>query len=37
MATGLDGTIYLGESERISRLYLFFPIIKQAESYRRPK
>ena len=26
MATGLDGTIYLGESERISRLYLFYPV-----------
>ena len=25
MAVGLDGTIYIGESERISRLYLFFP------------
>jgi hypothetical protein len=25
MATGLDGTIYIGESERISRLYLFYP------------
>jgi len=25
MATGLDGTIYIGESERISKLYLFYP------------
>jgi hypothetical protein len=25
MAVGLDGTIYLGESERISKLYLFYP------------
>jgi hypothetical protein len=25
MAVGLDGTIYIGESERISRLYLFYP------------
>ena len=25
MAAGLDGTIYIGESERISRLYLFYP------------
>lgn len=25
MAAGLDGVIYLGESERISRLYLFYP------------
>ena len=35
VASGLDGTIYLGESERISRLYLFFPIIKaNAETLR---
>ena len=26
MASGLDGTIYIGESERISRLYLFYPV-----------
>jgi hypothetical protein len=26
MVAGLDGTIYLGESERISKLYLFYPI-----------
>jgi len=25
MAVGLDGTIYIGQSERISRLYLFYP------------
>jgi len=25
MAAGLDGTIYLGESERISKLFLFYP------------
>jgi hypothetical protein len=25
MACGLDGTIYLGENERISKLYLFYP------------
>jgi len=25
MATGLDGTIYIGQSERASRLYLFYP------------
>ena len=25
MVAGLDGTIYLGESERISKLYLFYP------------
>jgi len=25
MAVGLDGTIYIGESERISKLYLFYP------------
>ncbi|OLD61520.1 MAG: hypothetical protein AUI53_05480 [Acidobacteria bacterium 13_1_40CM_2_60_7] len=25
MVTGLDGTIYIGESERISKLYLFYP------------
>lgn len=25
MAAGLDGTIYIGESERISKLYLFYP------------
>lgn len=25
MATGLDSTIYIGESERISKLYLFYP------------
>jgi len=25
MAAGLDDTIYIGESERISKLYLFFP------------
>jgi len=37
MASGLDGTIYLGESERISRLYLFFPIFKENDSNRRPK
>lgn len=29
MATGLDGTIYLGSSERVSRLYLFFPVLRQ--------
>ena len=31
VTSGLDGTIYLGESERISRLYLFFPVIKAPE------
>jgi hypothetical protein len=25
MAAGLDGTIYIGEAERISKLYLFYP------------
>ena len=25
MATGLDGTIYIGSNERISKLYLFYP------------
>jgi hypothetical protein len=25
MAAGLDGTIYIGQSERISKLYLFYP------------
>jgi len=25
MATGLDGTIYVGSNERISKLYLFYP------------
>ena len=30
MASGLDGTIYIGESERISRLYLFFPVTREA-------
>jgi len=25
MAVGLDDTIYIGESERISKLYLFYP------------
>lgn len=25
MACGLDGTIYIGENERISKLYLFYP------------
>jgi hypothetical protein len=25
MAQGLDGTIYIGQSERISKLYLFYP------------
>lgn len=25
MALGLDGTIYIGQSERISKLYLFYP------------
>lgn len=25
MACGLDGTVYLGEDERISKLYLFYP------------
>jgi outer membrane protein assembly factor BamB len=25
MAVGLDGTIYIGESERVSKLYLFYP------------
>jgi hypothetical protein len=25
MAAGLDDTIYIGESERISKLYLFYP------------
>ncbi len=28
MAAGLDGVIYLGEAERISRLYLFYPALK---------
>jgi outer membrane protein assembly factor BamB len=31
MASGLDGTIYIGESERISRLYLFYPVTREAE------
>jgi hypothetical protein len=31
MTSGLDHTIYIGESERISRLYLFFPITKPRE------
>ncbi len=26
MTSGLDGTLYIGESERISRLYLFYPV-----------
>jgi len=25
LAAGLDGTIYIGESERISKWYLFYP------------
>lgn len=25
MAAGLDGTVYIGQGERISRLYLFYP------------
>ena len=37
MASGLDGTIYLGASERISRLYLFFPVFKENSGNRRPK
>jgi len=30
MTNGLDGTIYIGESERISKLYLFFPVVKNS-------
>jgi outer membrane protein assembly factor BamB len=37
VTSGLDGTIYLGESERISRLYLFFPIINAPEDTRGRK
>lgn len=29
MACGLDGTIYIGEDERISKLYLFYPHVGQ--------
>jgi hypothetical protein len=25
MACGHDGTVYIGENERISKLYLFYP------------
>jgi WD40 repeat protein len=32
MTNGLDGTVYLGESERISKLYLFFPIVNNSLS-----
>jgi outer membrane protein assembly factor BamB len=31
MVSGRDGTIYIGESERISRLYLYFPIVKRED------
>jgi len=30
MASGLDGTIYMGESERVSRLYLLYPVMSNA-------
>lgn len=32
MTNGLDGTIYIGESERISKLYLFFPVMKNSST-----
>jgi outer membrane protein assembly factor BamB len=37
MTTGLDGTIYIGASERISKLYLFFPIMKNVGTNCRKK
>ena len=37
MATGLDGTIYLGGSERVSKLYLFYPVVRvRAKERRKP-
>ena len=35
MTAGLDGTIYLGESERISKLFLFFPITSDSREEKR--
>ncbi len=32
VTSGLDGTIYIGSSERVSKLYLFFPIVKNTSS-----
>jgi streptogramin lyase len=28
VAMGLDGTLYLGQSERVSRLYLYYPVVQ---------
>jgi hypothetical protein len=37
VATGLDGTIYLGESERVSKLYLYYPVVRdRGEERRKP-
>lgn len=34
MVSGLDGTIYIGSSERISKLYLFFPVARNAHNHQ---
>jgi streptogramin lyase len=35
MAAGLDGTVYIGEDERISKLFLFFPYQRKGEEPNR--
>jgi streptogramin lyase len=35
LACGIDGTIYIGEDERISKLFLFFPYQPKGEEPRR--
>jgi hypothetical protein len=35
LACGLDGTVYIGEDERISKLFLFFPFQSKGEEPRR--
>lgn len=35
IVTGLDGTVYLGESERVSKLYLYYPVVREGTEERR--
>lgn len=35
LACGIDGTVYIGEDERISKLYLFFPYQREGEEPNR--
>ncbi len=37
VTSGLDGTIYIGESERISRLYLLYPVSNELDFNRGQK